>query len=498
MTDHVRDSLRGSSLLLFGRVAGAGVLAVVQILIVRHFSATDFGRWAYVMSVVLVLQSLAALGLDRAVARFIAMYHERGDRPRFLGVTIMLLAAVAAVAVLMACGLAIAWSGSVRATEPAILQLLGILLLLVPLQALDALLAAVFSCFGRAGAIFLSRHVFSPLWKLAAIGGAMLAEADIVWFAIGYVGASVAGVLMYLPALVRLSREFALFTPLVRPTVPVREVFSFTLPLVVVDVSSAVMQGAGALLLGFLTDMHQVAMFAAALPLAHMNQTVMRSFSLLYTSSTSRLLARNDRPAINDLYWRTTIWMAVLTFPVFAVTCVAAAELTTVLYGGKYPGAAAILSLLALAEYFNVALGFNGLTLRVLDRAKYLITISVVAVLVTVGLELVLIPRYGALGAAWGAAGGLIVHNVLKQAGLRLATGISLFDARYRSIYAALAAATTALVIVNWALPDQPWLVLSLAAVASIALFVRCRHALRVSDVFPEVRRVPIIGALLA
>ena len=80
------------------------------------------------------------------------------------------------------------------------------------------------------------------------------------------------------------------------------------------------MCSAGALTLGYFGEMQDVAVFAAALPLAMLNQTVMRNFSLLFTSSASKLFAKGDFEGINDLYWQTAVWLAILTFPIFALT----------------------------------------------------------------------------------------------------------------------------------------------------------------------------------
>ena len=101
---------------------------------------------------------------------------------------------------------------------------------------------------------------------------------------------------------------------------------------------------------------------------------------------------------------------------------------TVSLYGEAYSDSAIYLALLSLGYYFNVALGFNGLTLNVVGRLRYIVTLNILAAVTNVGLNLILIPRYGALGAAIGTTVTLVVHNVLKQAGLRLATGINIFE----------------------------------------------------------------------
>jgi O-antigen/teichoic acid export membrane protein len=51
--------------------------------------------------------------------------------------------------------------------------------------------------------------------------------------------------------------------------------------------------------------------------------------------------------------------------------------------------------------------------------------------LANLGINFVLIPRYGALGAAVGTAATLVIYNLLNHAGLLLGTGINLFERRY-------------------------------------------------------------------
>ena len=79
--------------------------------------------------------------------------------------------------------------------------------------------------------------------------------------------------------------------------------------------------------------------------------------ALLFTPLAARLFARGDRAGIRELYWRTAAWMAVFSFPVFALTFVCAHELTVALFGERYASSAPVLALLALgyAIPFSVA-----------------------------------------------------------------------------------------------------------------------------------------------
>jgi O-antigen/teichoic acid export membrane protein len=223
----------------------------------------------------------------------------------------------------------------------------------------------------------------------------------------------------------------------------------------------------------------------------------MSSFALLFTPLAARMFARKDEEGINELYWQTAIWIAVFSFPVFALTFSLAEPVTVGLFGARYEESATILALLALGYYFNAALGFNGLTLKVYGRLKYIVSINVFVALVNVAVAFVLIPRYGAYGAAFATAGTLILHNFLKQGGLLLGTGVRLWRRRDAAVYAAIALTAAALFVVQLTLSPPLPVGLALVALATVVVFAAGRRSLRAGETFPELRRFRLARLLM-
>jgi O-antigen/teichoic acid export membrane protein len=254
---------------------------------------------------------------------------------------------------------------------------------------------------------------------------------------------------------------------------------------------------ADTLLLGYFHNPTEVALYRVVLPAAHFNKLVMTSFGFLFTPLAARLLAKNDFKAINDLYWRTAIWIGVLSFPIFALTFSMARPLTLLLYGDRYAASATFLQFISLGYYFSAALGFNGLTLKVLGKMRYIVTINVLAVIVNVGANLLLIPKYGALGAAIGTGGTMIVHNIFKQAGLRLASGISIFDRQYLPFYLIITGCALGLLLFTVLFGDNFYLAVPLVVLASLFVIRMCKDKLRVEETFPELLKLPFMKKLL-
>jgi O-antigen/teichoic acid export membrane protein len=168
------------------------------------------------------------------------------------------------------------------------------------------------------------------------------------------------------------------------------------------------------------------------------------------------------------------------------------------MFGERYASSAPILALLSLGYYFSAALGFNGLTLRVYGLVRYSVVIAVLAAIANVALNLVLIPRYGALGAGIGTCLTLVVHNLLKQAGLRKGTGISVLHRHHLRVYAVIVAAAGVLLALQRLLDPGFVASLALVAAASLAVLGFTRRSLQIGDTFPELLRIPVVRALLS
>jgi O-antigen/teichoic acid export membrane protein len=496
-----KRQIRGSSLLLSGQFLSKAINFAVQVLIVRYLSKADYGAFGYALSVVALVESFAIFGLDRAVTRFLPIYHEQRDYNKLFGTLLMVVSTIVSLGLALVL-LLYAFQGVVGQTmiqDQRALELLLILVFLAPIQAIDTVLVGMFAVFTGARAIFFRKHLLGPGLKLAVVLLLILSHGNVFFLAGGHLVAGLLGISIYIVMLVQALRKQELFQHFQWSSVriPWREILMFTVPLLTSDLVYVVMNSLDAVMLQYFHGTVDVAALRAVQPTAKMNQMVLASFGLLFTPAAARLFARNDRQGINDLYWQNAIWIAVASFPIFVLTFSLARPITVLLYGERYAQSALILALLSFSYYFNAALGQNGLTLKVFGKVRYVVVINVLAVLVNVGANLLLIPRYGALGAAYSTAGTLILHNILKQAGLRLGTGIDLFEWRYFRGYLVIILSAAGLLLLQW-LTDAPvYISILLAALASLVVLRLNRHLLNVHQHFPELLRLPLMKQIL-
>src|SRR4051794_30928313 len=146
-SDASRRQIRGSSLLLAGRMLSLVVNFATQVLIVRYLSKADFGAFAYGLSIVSLGEALAVLGLDKAIARFLPIYEEHGAYGKVFGTLLMVGGTVLGVGlafVLLAFGLHGFAGGDLGGSGQALTVIL-ILICLSPIQALDDVLMGTFA-----------------------------------------------------------------------------------------------------------------------------------------------------------------------------------------------------------------------------------------------------------------------------------------------------------------------------------------------------------------
>lgn len=496
-----RAQLRGSTLLLVGRVASMGLTVATQVLLVRALSKSEFGAFAFALAITSAGRVLLSVGQGRTLSRFLAIYEEREQYDRLFGALVLVVVTVLATSAVLLGAFALGRDAVAGVIDtPGAAEVLVVLLLLAPLEALDEAFGSLFAVFARPMSIFVRRYVLTPGLRFVTVLVLLLVDGSVVLVAAGYVLTSFLGLVLYVVLSVRLLRERGLLAHLRRRRpvrLPVRDVFSFSVPSLSTDVLYLSMQTGSVLILASWWDAAQVAEYRAVLPAGRLNQFVYMSFALMYLPVVARLFARDDRAALHDTYWRTAVFMAVFSFPVFAMTVPFAHATTVTLFGSRYAEAAAVLAALSLGYYCNAALGFNWQTLQAVGRVRFLLVVNLSCAVLNIALVLLLVPRAAAVGVA--AANGLVLllQNAVNQVGVTRAMGGAFIGKGYRRPYVVIAVVGSALTGVGvWLQPSLPAAV-AMAVPASLLVLLLCRSQLHIGETFPEVRRIRWLGRVV-
>lgn len=494
--DANRKQIRGSSLLLVGRVIGLALDFATQVIIVRYLTKDEYGAFALALSIVAIGTTICLLGLERTVGRFAPIYQEKGDYGRMWGTLAVVVGTVISMGLAVVLG-AYVFQGLLGGfvDNQLALSILLLMIVLAPIQALDGLLISLFATFGSARSIFFRRYVVAPVLQLGIVAALIATGSDVRGLALGYVLAAALGLFVYSFVLLRMLHMQGLVKELRRETLrfPAREIFTFSVPLLTSDLAMVLRGSLTVVLIQVLSTTAQVAEFRAVMPVAIQNLFVATSFRFIFTPGAARHYARGDRVALNDLYWQTAAWIAILAFPLFALCVGFPEQLAVLLFGEQYRASGVILGILCLGYYVNGSMGFNSLTLRVFNRVRFLAITDLSTAGLNLVLAVVLISRFGAIGAAVATSATFILQNLIYQWGLTTQTWVHGLDRRYVRPYASIIIGAIVIVAIAQLLKPPFLIGIVVVGVVSLLVFAINRHSLQIVDTYPELGRFRVM-----
>src|SRR5439155_36056 len=123
-----------------------------------------------------------------------------------------------------------------------------------------------------------------------------------------------------------------------------------------------------------------------------------------------------DRAGAQALYRGATAWLVLLTWPLYLLVA-AYAPVYLGLFGPGYRTAGApVVLVLAAAMLLATGCGMVDMVLAMAGRTSWNLGNVLLALAVTLAVDLPLVPRLGALGAAIGLAAAVCVNNLVPLA----------------------------------------------------------------------------------
>lgn len=491
--------LRGSSLLLAGRMLSKLVNFGVQVAIVRLLSKDDFGVFAYGLALVLSGELVVKAGLGRGANRFVPYHAERGDREEVMGILALVTSVIVGLGL---AGFAVLWwvetlgvAGMPTGEQVGVVLVLA---WLAPVGALDTIGIQVLACFARPREILVRKHVLGPTLRAAAVLFVFLSGGDVADLAVAYLAGGVIGLGLCLHLALRQLRVHGFLAVSPRTwRVPWKPLLRFSLPLISQDLVFIVLTFVTTSLLMASDGADGVATLRAVVPAAALIGLVVQSFGMLYMPTAMRLHAQDEPAELLEHHWRSAAWVTVLSFPFFGLTFAIAPALVPVLLGDAYAESARILAVLAVGHYVSVCMAFNSDALQVFARIRGLVGVDVTMMVLGASLAFLLCPDYGALGAAIAMSASRAVGAFARHFLLSRTPGMERIPSGQRIVWIKVALATAAAVVIGW-LWQPPFLVqVATLAVLALGLLRSTAPALDLTGSFPELNRLPFFARLV-
>jgi O-antigen/teichoic acid export membrane protein len=490
---HVRAVGRGGAF----NLAGAGVSAVfgivLSIVVAQHLSKPDTGMFFAATSFFLIIAAIARLGTPLGLVYYVSRLRELGQSSQIAAVIRIALVPVVVTSIVLGAILAVAapaLADLILGGDPRAVPVLRLLAFLLPVLALsDAVLAATRG-FGQMRPTVLLDRIGRPIVQV-------LLAALVLGAGLGTVAVTGAWAVPY--GITVVIAGFWLFR-LVRGAGPQRparaglrtEFWRFNGPRAITSVVQLCVQRLDVVLVSTLRSPAEAATYAIASRVVTFGQLTNSALGLAAQPRLARLLAAGDRDGANEVYRTATAWIILLNGPLY-LTVAFFSPLLLGVFGEQYVSAWPVTVALCVAAFIGNGVGMVDVMLSMAGRTTWNLANGVLALTVQVGLDLILIPPYGAFGAALGWGAAIITANVVPLIQLAKVDKLHPFG-RGTALAAIVVTATVAIpmVLVVVAM-GQTWLALAVALVLAGTIYGavawRLRSTLHIEALIASMRR---------
>lgn len=425
----LRLLLAGAGTSFVGKGGGLVLRFFTQLVLAWMLGPARFGLYALASGVFQIAELVSRLGLGSGVIRYVAMHRERGDQARLKGILsdalrVPLLTGAAAAALLL-------WGADFLAVhvfhDPGLGPVLSVFALGVPFSAAMMVLAMATTGFDVTRYMVGTIHILQPLVNLLLVGFA-------AGLGLGLLGVSVAWSLSFGVALVAAIASVRHLTSHighdVRTIRVTGELTRFSLPLMAGELLWVLMLWTDILMLGYYRPSVDVGIYRAAAQLAILLTVIPFSVESIFGPMIARLNTTGDRERLGGLFQVSTRWSITASVPLVLVVVLVPADLLS-LYGPGFGDARLPLLILAAGQLVNSATGSVSSMLIMTGHQYMKLTGDIIVAVVNVTLNVLLIPQWGLVGAAFATGVSVAGTNVLRLIQVWVAVRIQPYDRSY-------------------------------------------------------------------
>jgi len=406
---HMREVARGTVLALFLKVIGAGLAFGFNVAVARLLGAEGTGLYFLALSVAVIGSVIGRVGLDNALLRFIAIHatHEEWGKVKGVYALGMRMAITASGAVTLIVFLIAPWMATELFNKPELvepLRWMSLSILPFALLNLQAESLKGLKCIRDAmlvqgiGLPLVSLLLIYPLVQLASIAG-------VVWaYVVGSTMIAGLGVCAWRSSVAKHEASVVTF--------PFNELWDSCKPLFITSVvNRALLPWTPIILLGIWASSDEVGVFSAASRVAMLMSFLLVVINNVVASKFAELYSKRDIKNLGAIARGSTLMVFVLISPIFLIL-IFQGHWVMGIYGKGFEEGVLVLSILAIGQLVNVVTGPVGLLLIMSGNEKTFNNVNIIMFVLQMLLLWLLIPYYGAKGAAIASALSVVMVNV--------------------------------------------------------------------------------------
>lgn len=404
---------RGGFINILGLITAFVLNFLFQLSITRTLSTADVGLYNLGFTIASLIGLLYLFGLDRTVVRFIAYYVGRNDRGRELGTIVNSLVIATLLTIVLT---PFFWSTAEFIARdifniPEFTSVLRVFILSVPFISITRMLIGILQAYKRMKPMVLIEQIYIPIMRILSL--------FVVLYALGRTSTSasvaflITSVTGFILAIFYFNHFYVSRKMNIKPISLYADLLLFSWPLFGASLLNTTNNQVEVLFLGIFSTLEQVAIYTVGLKTAITLTIFFQAINLIFAPFIAESYAKKNLDKLSYQFKVVTRWIFTFTLPFGLLLLLEAPDIMAV-FGDNFISGAPILRILTLSQLIYAMVGPVALILTMTRYTKLNLFDLILTLILSLVLDFIMIPKYGAFGAAIANAITIGFLNIMR------------------------------------------------------------------------------------
>ncbi|MEE4310898.1 MAG: flippase [candidate division KSB1 bacterium] len=192
-----------------------------------------------------------------------------------------------------------------------------------------------------------------------------------------------------------------------------KDLLSFSIPLLFSGIFWMLLARTDTILIGAYLNQKYVGLYNAAVPIGQLILMVRQAFSPIILPLFTELVSKKDRKNLLLMYYIVAKWTTILSLPIFISMLILPKFFIWIVFGRQFLPSASVLQIVIIGFFIHTIMGPTSNLIVILGKTRLAMINSMIAVIISVGLNIILIPRFQLTGAAISSVASYLTFNLL-------------------------------------------------------------------------------------
>ncbi len=166
------------------------------------------------------------------------------------------------------------------------------------------------------------------------------------------------------------------------------------------------------LMISYFYDPLILAAYSSARGISEFLRNFVQAANMIVLPRASKLFSKSDLTGVRTIYYKGIVYSLILVLPIALILIIIPNFILFLAYGNKYLDSVNILRLFAICSLISPIGTIGSSVSSGIGKPNYVFVAMCLSVIINVCLNLILIPKYGAIGAAYSTLAALIVGGI--------------------------------------------------------------------------------------